>query len=55
MNKGNLAAVDDLVAPNEIAHTVNNPNGSSTPENVKKFIVETRAAFPDVQVTVDDL
>ena len=55
MNKGNLKAVDDLVAPTEIAHTVNNPNGLSTPENVKKFIVETRAAFPDVKVTVDDL
>ena len=55
MNKGNLAAVDDLVAPTEIAHTVNDPNGLNTPETVKKFIVEIRIAFPDAQVTVEDL
>ncbi len=55
INQGNLAAVDDLVAPNEIVHTVNNPNGLNTPETAKKFIVEIRAAFPDAQVTVEDL
>jgi predicted ester cyclase len=55
INQGSLAAVDDLVAPNEIVHTVNNPNGLNTPETAKKFIVEIRAAFPDAQVTVEDL
>jgi predicted ester cyclase len=55
INQGNLAAVDDLVALNEIVHTVNNPNGLNTPETAKKFIVEIRAAFPDAQVTVEDL
>jgi predicted ester cyclase len=55
MNKGNLAAVDDLVAPTEITHFASAPPGRGTPEMAKEFIVDTRAAFPDLRVTVEDL
>lgn len=55
VNKGNLAAVDDLVAPVEIAHYSGGAVGQNTPDLVKKWVVDIRAAFPDIHVTIEDL
>ncbi len=55
VNKGNLAAVDDLVAPMEISHYSGGAVGQNTPAAVKKWVVDIRAAFPDIHVTIEDL
>lgn len=55
VNKGELTAVDDLVATAEIAHYSGGTVGQNTPASVKKWVVAIRAAFPDIHVTVEDL
>jgi steroid delta-isomerase-like uncharacterized protein len=53
-NRGNLAAVDDLYAPDFAGHTerLGLPPGA---EGLKHFIALNRAAFPDIQVTVHEV
>ena len=54
LNKGNLAEIDTLVAPNY------EPQGDAQPrelpgrEGLKQFITEIHNAFPDVQFTIDE-
>jgi predicted ester cyclase len=55
VNKGALAAVDDLVAPMEIAHYSGGAVGQNTPTSVKKWVTDIRSAFPDIHVTIEDL
>ena len=53
-NKGNLAVVDELVAPNFVDH--NAPPGLPPgAEGQKAFIKMYREAFPDAHVTIHDL
>ena len=53
-NKGNLAVVDELVAPNFVDH--NAPPGlPAGAEGQKAFIKMYREAFPDAHVTIHDL
>jgi steroid delta-isomerase-like uncharacterized protein len=49
-NKGNLAILDELVAPNHVNHT-DNIRG---PEEYKQFITMFRTAFPDLHFTIED-
>jgi steroid delta-isomerase-like uncharacterized protein len=53
-NQGNLAVVDELYAPDFVNHT---PTPGSTPdrEGIKKDVRDTRAAFPDSKLVIDDL
>ena len=54
INKGNLELIDDLCAPSLVDHAA--PQGSpSGTEGVKQMISMFRAAFPDVNSTVEDL
>jgi predicted ester cyclase len=55
VNTGDLAAVDDLVASTEIIHLPGATVGKNTPAAVKQWVVDLRAAFPDIHVTVEDL
>jgi steroid delta-isomerase-like uncharacterized protein len=52
-NLGDLAVVDELLAPNHFAHNAlsGTPNG---PQGLKVLIVMFRTAFPDLHCTVDD-
>jgi steroid delta-isomerase-like uncharacterized protein len=52
-NQGNLAVVDELLAPDHHAHiTIGGaPHG---PQGLKLMIAIFRAAFPDLQCTVED-
>ena len=52
-NQGNLAKVDDVLAPDHYAHiTIGGaPNG---PQGLKLMIAIFRTAFPDLLCTVDD-
>ena len=54
VNKGNMTVVDDLIAQNYIEHEgpVGQPSGI---EGFKQFIAKVATAFPDLQVTIEDL
>ncbi len=52
-NRGNLAVVDELCAPNYVFHDPTGPvNG---PEGFKQYIQMYLTAFPDTHVTIDDI
>ena len=51
--KGNLDVVDEVTAGDYVGHDPANPKLLHGPEGVKKLISTYRAAFPDVQMTVD--
>ncbi len=53
-NKGNFAAVDELVAINFIDHNAP-PEISPGPEGIKQTFTMFRNAFPDLNVTVEDM
>jgi len=52
-NRGDLATIDELVAPNGISHQLS----SGMPANrlgFKQWIAMLRTAFPDLQCTIED-
>jgi len=51
-NQGNLAVVDELVAPNGREHQRGSEDG---PEGTKKTITYLRSAFPDFKITIDEV
>ncbi len=53
INKGNLAIIDDIMAPNYVYHF---PGMKiEGPEGFKQFATMMRTAFPDLNVTVDEV
>ena len=52
--KGNLAAVDELVADNFVDHSPP-PNGSPDKAGVKQIVKMFRSAFPDLRLTVEGI
>ena len=54
-NQGNLAVINELVAPNATFHDPSVPGGKFIgPEGLTQFVQIYRGAFPDVQITVND-
>jgi steroid delta-isomerase-like uncharacterized protein len=53
-NKGNVDIIDELMAPNYARH-IAGPGGALNREGNKQRIAGLRAAFPDIQVTVEDI
>lgn len=58
-NKGNVAAVDELIAPNSIGH-FDYPTNVPVPaeyrlslEEIKQFVSQWRTTFPDFHFTVE--
>jgi len=51
-NQGNLAVVDELVAPNGLEHQRGSEGGS---QGTKKTITYLRSAFPDFKITIDEV
>ena len=52
-NRGNLAVLDELIAPNCVFH---DPRSTlQGPEGIKRYVMMYRIAFPDVHFTIDDL
>lgn len=58
-NKGNITAVDELIAPNHVNH-FDSPANVSAPgrflqsrEEMKQFIPQFRTTFPDLHLTVE--
>ncbi len=52
-NKGNLSIIPELIASDYIYHS---PLGDyKGPEGFKQMVVETRTAFPDFHMKIDDM
>ena len=54
-NRGNLAIVDDLVAPDFLNHEVPPGMNNRGPDSTRQVITMLRAAFPDLHVTIKEL
>ena len=55
-NKGNVDLIDEVVASNWVDHDPSSPPGmSSDVEGAKRFVEMYRNAFPDLQITVEDM
>jgi steroid delta-isomerase-like uncharacterized protein len=54
-NKGNLALVDELYAPNVVQHDPSSPAPVTNSEALKMYVTGYRTAFPDLLFTIDDL
>ena len=53
-NQGNLATVDELMAPGHVGHHSLVPNQPPSREFYKQYIVRTRSAFPDFHATIEE-
>jgi predicted ester cyclase len=53
--KGNLTVVDEVVAPTFVGRSVAPGMEVKGPEGVKQRFTQLRMAFPDMQVTVEEL
>ena len=53
--QGNLDAADEIYAPNYVGHDPSNPEDIRGLEAAKQAAADYREAFPDLQVTVEDL
>ena len=55
MNKGNLKAIDELVADNFVDHYVPDPKMPGNKAGLNQMMTMMRTAFPDLQTTIDDM
>jgi steroid delta-isomerase-like uncharacterized protein len=55
VDQGNLAIIDELIAPDMVEHEELPPGIPPGREGVKQFFALMRSAFPDVQVAVEDM
>lgn len=54
-NKGNLDVLGEIIAPNHVHHDRATPGLHTGPEGERQLITTYRAAFPDMQLRLDDL
>src|SRR5215831_7218549 len=54
-NQGNLAIVDDLVAPDYLNHEVPPGMNNRGPDSTLQVVRMLRTAFPDLHFTIEDL
>ncbi len=54
-NKGNLSLADELFTPNYEHHDTSSPDFGRGPESEKKRAALYRTAFPDLQLTIEDI
>jgi steroid delta-isomerase-like uncharacterized protein len=55
MGKGNMKAIDELVADNFVEHYVPNPSVPANKTGLTQTMTMFRTAFPDLQITVEDI
>ncbi len=55
MGKGNMKAIDELVADNFVDHYVPDPKMPGNKAGLNQMMNMFRTAFPDLQVTVEDI
>jgi len=54
LTRGDLDAADELFTVNYALHDPSFPNDVHGPEGIKRYVTAYRAAFPDLQVAVED-
>lgn len=54
-NRGNLEALDQLLAPDYINHTPSTPNPPPGPAGLKPIVRAIRQAFPDLHYEIQDV
>ena len=54
-NQGNLALVDELVAPDFLNHEVPPGMNNRGPDSTRQAVRMLRTAFPDLHVTIEEL
>ena len=54
-NKGNLSLADELFTPNYAHHDPSTPDFGRGPESERKRATLYRTAFPDLQLTIEDI
>jgi steroid delta-isomerase-like uncharacterized protein len=54
-NKGNLSVADQLFSPNYAHHDPSTPDFGRGPESERKRATLYRTAFPDLQLTIEDM
>ena len=54
-NQGNLANVDELIAPDCINHEVPPGMNNRGPESARQVVMMLRTAFPDLHFTIEEL
>ena len=54
-NKGNVSTIDELLAPNFVEREVLPPGTPGGREGVKQLTMMFRTAFPDFNVSLDDM
>ena len=54
-NKGNLSLADELFTPNYAHHDPSTPDFGRGPESERKRATVYRTAFPDLQLTIEDI
>ena len=54
-NQGNLALVDELVAPDFLDHEVPPGMNNRGPESARQVVMMLRTAFPDLHFTIEEL
>jgi predicted ester cyclase len=53
-NKGNLAIIPELLAPNYVAHPLTGDEVKGT-DGFKQMVVTSRTAMPDLRYTIDSM
>lgn len=54
-NRGDLAVLDQLLAPNYVNHTPSTPNPPPGPDGLKPIVLAMRRAFPDLHYEIQDV
>jgi steroid delta-isomerase-like uncharacterized protein len=54
-NEGKLELVDEYVAEDFVGHSPAAPEDSHGPEGYREYVRAARSAFPDLEVTIEDL
>jgi ketosteroid isomerase-like protein len=54
-NRGDVAVLDELLAPDYVNHTPSTPNPPPGPEGLKPIILAMRRAFPDLHYEIKDV
>jgi len=54
-NRGNVDALDELLAPNYVNHTPSTPNPPPGPQGLKPIVRAIRQAFPDLHYEIKDV
>ena len=54
-NKGDLAVVDDIIAPDFVRHDLGGGPDLVGPEGVRRLMAAQRAAFPDLQLAIEHM